>query len=265
MAPRLILLLAVGLWLWSGCGPAAYLVPASAGGSPGARAGQQAVERRFQEARQALWRAAADEEAVIRAHPDWAPAHARLAAILWEAGQPKAALAEAQVAAALDPASATDGDNLAWLALKAGQPVLAQQAVAAVLARHPADAEARVLQAQLAERAGDRAAAVRALEAALLAGGPQGPVYEAWGRLYQAEGRWNLAAAYYLDAQAAAPGWWRPPYDLAVVAVHQGRTARAVTDLKAALADNPLAGAAWTLLDRLPRTRTVSTPPAQRH
>lgn len=247
--------------LLGGCGSPAYLVPASAGGTPGARAGQQAVERRWNQAREAWWRAAADEEAVIRAHPNWAPAHTRLAAILWEAGQTTPALSEAQVAAALAPASATAGDNLAWMALKAGRDRLAAQAAAEVLHRHPADAGAWTVEADLAIAARRWPEAEADLRAALLAGGPRGGVFEAWGRLEEARGLWDLAAAYYRDAGAAAPGWWRPPYDLARVALHNGDTAGAVADLETALADNPLAGKAWALLNRLPRSSTVSRRP----
>jgi tetratricopeptide (TPR) repeat protein len=242
--------------LLSACGTATYLVPA--GGTPGARGYQQAAEVRWATVQENLDRAAYDEEQAIARDPRWPVPHARLAQIFLALGQPGAALTEAERAWRLDPGGAVYADNVGQLALQEGRRALAEAAFQSALTRHPGDwvAATGLATVDIAERRWT--AAARLLRQALLWGGPQGLIYDAWGQYYWASGNAATAAAYYADAASANPAWWQPYYHLAQVELKLGQNQEALGNLQQALNLAPGEGQVWHLYRAVAQT----VPPA---
>jgi tetratricopeptide (TPR) repeat protein len=138
------------------------------------------------------------------------------------------------------------------LALALNQPQRASQAYQEALRLNPADWSAMAGLAGILVAQKRFPKAQRWLDRALVAGGPEAPIWETWGRLMQAQGDWSLAARYYREAVGADPSWWKPHYDLAEVALHAHRVREASRQLRSALAENPGSSQAWLLLQTLP-------------
>lgn len=236
-------------YLLSGCGSANYLVPP--GGSASARGFQQAAQVRWSTVQFNLERMAYDEEQAIVKDPGWAVPHARLAQVFLALNEPQQAIAEAETAARLAPQSETDQNNLGQMALALKQWTLARQAFDKALSLNPADwvGDAGLALWDIHYRRWTSAAAL--LRKAIVAGGPQGLTYDAWGRLFQDQGNFSEAAGYYQDAVNTNPGWWQGYYDLAQVDLKLGERASVLSNLQEALSLSPQSGPAWELYQSL--------------
>jgi tetratricopeptide (TPR) repeat protein len=233
----------------AGCAPATAGAPA--GGTPAAAGFAAAAETRWSRLRFELARAAYDEEQAIARDPRWAAPHARLAEIFLAAGDPAAALAEAEAAVRLDPSRALYWDDLGDLARSTGAWSQAARAYQAARRVDPGDWQAAWGLGLVAVDRRQWGAAARWLRLALLLGGPRGTIDDAFGQLYARSGDEPEATAYFRAAEAADPGWWQPYYDQAALEARAGRTAAALADLKQALARNPAAGPAYELWRQL--------------
>ncbi len=241
-----------GALLLTGCGSQQYLLPPRSGGNPTSRAYQQAVEQRYLALQANLRRAIASEEMAIAHDPRWAPGYARLANLFVAAGAPIAALKVARRAARLAPLNPQYQTNLGSLAAHLGDHLVAVSAYRRALAVNPADWRALDGLAALEVGAHQYALAQRWLKRSLMAGGPQALTWELSGELQQAEGNATLAIRFYRQAMVADPAWWKPHYDLAVMALRQGKVVAASDQLRSALNRNPTSAQAWLLLQRLP-------------
>lgn len=238
--------------LLSGCGRSNYLVPS--GGASTARGFQQAAQVRWNTAQFNLERMAYDEEQAILKDPGWAVPHARLAQVFLALNEPQQALAEAKTAAQLAPRDETDQNNLGQMALSLKQWPLARQAFTKALSLNAADWVADTGLAFWAIHFHQWSNASALLRKAVVAGGPEGLTYDAWGQLFQDQGNLSEAAGYYQDAVNTNPGWWRGYYDLAQVDIKLGERTSALANLQEALALSPQSGPAWELYQSLKPT-----------
>ena len=238
--------------LLTGCGGGQYLLPPRLGGNPAARGYQQAVEQRYLTLQANLRRAIASEEVAIAHDPRWAPAYARLANLFLAAGQPSAALKVAGQAAHMAPLNAQYQTNLGKLAAHVGDGTMALAAYRRALAINPADWMALDGLAALDVNTHKYALAQNWLAQAMTAGGPQALTWEVSGELQQAEGDSTLATRFYRQAMVADPSWWKPHYDLAVLAYRKGKVVAAENQLRSALNRDPASSQAWLLLEKLP-------------
>ncbi len=216
--------------------------------TPTAAAYAQAGLQRWQRARFDLTRAAANQEQVVAKSPRSAAGYARLGQIMAALSHPRAALALAQHALALDPQSSTLQDNVGLLALTAGNWTLAEAAYAHAVKAHPANWLALDGLAAVAVHRAAWPQAERDLSRAALLGGPQGATYDEWGRLLLAERQPAAARGYFQSARRVSPGWWQPLYDLARADVLLHHPAAARREAEAALSLDPAAGPAVVLL-----------------
>jgi tetratricopeptide (TPR) repeat protein len=146
------------------------------------------------------------------------------------------------------------------LALQLGRWTTAEQAFSATLRRHPTDWVAATGLALVAIHRREWAAAARRLRSALLWGGPQGFIYDAWGQYYAALGNDQTAAAYYTDAASANPSWWQPYYHLAQIELDLGEPQPAFANLEQALSLAPGQGLVWALYRKV-QASLPPTPP----
>lgn len=245
-------MLALLLITLAGCGSGQFLLPPRSGGNAAARQYQQAVEQHYRVSQRNLEAAVTAEELAIAHDPSWAPAYSRLAELFLSLGQPAAALATARKATMVAPRTALYQTNLGKLAKSLGRAKLAAQAFSRAIRLNPASWASMDGLAGLSLSQGRYRVAVRWLERALAAGGPEALTWQEWGQVAEAQGNWPLAGRYYREAQAAAPSWWRPHYDLAELAMHRGQIGRARRELRIALVTNPGSSQAWLLLQSLP-------------
>ncbi len=243
--------------LLTGCGGGQYLLPPRLGGNSTAREYQQAVEQRYLTLQANLRRAIASEEMAIAHDPRWAPAYARLANLFLAEGQPAAALKVAGQAARIAPLNAQYQTNLGKLAAHVGDDRMALTAYRRALTINPADWMALDGLAAFDVGTHKYTLAQSCLERAMTAGGPQALTWEISGELQQAEGNWALAARFYRQAMVADPSWWKPHYDLAVMAYRRGKLVAAGNQLRSALNRDPASSQAWFLLEKLPGWRSV--------
>ena len=184
-------------------------------------------------------------EALIRARPNWAPAHLEAGLALWDLGEPGAAAAAAARAASLEPSSPrvwrtlaefrrACGDEAGAAEAEAGEirasasdPALVEAANALAENRLP-DAEAR-LQAYLKHAAGN-APALRMLA-------------EAVAR----RGRLDEAERLLVRCLELSPGFDAARANLATVLHRQNRPAEAIVEIDRLLAKDPTR-AGWRTL-----------------
>lgn len=240
----------------TGCASASYLVPK--GGTSSARGFQQAAEQRWQSVQFNLDRMAYDDEQAILKDPSWPVPYAQLSQVFWALGQPQAALSEAKAALRLDPKNATYADNLGQLALHQRNWAQAAKAFQTARVLKPLDWVAATGQALIAMHNNKWSTAAALLHHALLWGGPQGPIYDAWGRFYLMTHQDSVAIAYFSDAASVNPSWWRPYYDWARAEIQLGQRSKAEANLQKALTDAPGKAQAWTLYQSLVKTRPPS-------
>ncbi|MDA8193344.1 MAG: tetratricopeptide repeat protein [Thermaerobacter sp.] len=248
-----VLVMGTILGVLSGCGSATFLVSnAPSPVSPSAMGNQQAVAMRWQQIQVSLDRAITTEEATVAQDPTWAPAHMQLAQMFWTANHPRTALQEAEAASGLAPTSANYALWVGQMAQAMGSLATAQRYYQRALAINPGTWQAWDGQAQIAMQWHEDTAAETDVQRALLAGGPEGPTFDMFGRLAMQAGQWQTAATYFRDAQSANPGWWQGYYDLAQVDFHWGETARGQSALHSALNADPTQAKVFQLLESYP-------------